>query len=234
MYFVSPRGVSNSGIDLIGSPTNLKNAMKDRWDAISIGITEANPIPLTPELEGWIDGYNFASVSWYGIEDLVSDYRKTAHWAERFGGLLPPPPKGQVPKDIETSESTYVRHLLDAYEDRLGISLADHNALAGQPIYTADFRKQRERFFDAEAFVHTYRDQTTPGTVEDFAEQIHHAIDPIVASDHADGFQRLCETLKHAGSLTPASVLAQKAKPQVKQGVCHQLANQDLIRWRKS
>lgn len=50
---------------------------------------------------------------------------------------------------------------------------------------------------------------------------------------HTDGFERLCQTLKHAGTVLPTNILTTQAKPQIKQGVCHQLANQDLIRWVK-
>ncbi len=41
-----------------------------------------------------------------------------------------------------------------------------------------DLQKQRVKFFDAEAFMATYRDQTEPGTTESFADQILNAIEP--------------------------------------------------------
>jgi hypothetical protein len=62
---------------------------------------------------------------------------------------------------------------------------------------------------------------------------MHHAVEPVVMAAHTDGFERLCQTLKHAGTVLPTNILTTQAKPQIKQGVCHQLANQDLIRWVK-
>ena len=164
---------------------------------------------------------------------MLEDHKTTAYWAERFGGLLPPAKKGSVPTDITPAESVYIRELLNAYEEKLGKVLKDRGCLDVDEELKKDLQRQRERFFDAEAFAHTYRDQTAPGTVEDFVEQLHYAVEPVVNAAHENGFERLCQTLRHATSVSVASILSAQAKPQVKQGVCHQLVNNSLIRWVK-
>lgn len=87
------------------------------------------------------------------------------------------------------------------------------------------------RFFDAEAFIATYRDQTEPGTTESFAEEIFDAIEPSQKIS-GSGLDRLTQALTVAGVTTPASVLSRQAKVGVKQGFCHQLANDDRVTWK--
>lgn len=100
-----------------------------------------------------------------------------------------------------------------------------------QAAWKADLQKQRVRFYDAEAFMAHYRDQTEPGTIEDFAEQIHDAIEPALDAE-TEAHPRLTAALATAGQAQPASVLAPRAKVRVKQGVCHQLANEDRVTWK--
>jgi hypothetical protein len=77
----------------------------------------------------------------------------------------------------------------------------------------------------------TYRDQTKPATTESFADQIFDAIEPSLIIN-GTGLQRLTKALTVAAQTAPASVLAPQAKVGVKQGVCHQLANDDRVTWK--
>lgn len=147
-YFVTPRGVAKAGLDLLGSPTKLRQEVLTKWDAfLSSQISEATNCSLTPKLKSWIDSYNFGAFDWSKPEDMLGDYRKTGHWAERFDGVLPAALKGVVPPGIGSDESRYIRHLLDAYEDKTGGTFLDHSALGGNPELQSDLNKQRERFF---------------------------------------------------------------------------------------
>ena len=58
------------------------------------------------------------------------------------------------------------------------------------------------KFFDAEAFMATYRDQTEPGTTESFAEEIFEAIEPSLAH-RGSGLSRLTTALTVAGGASP-------------------------------
>ena len=103
--------------------------------------------------------------------------------------------------------------------------------LSAHPEWSEDLQRQRVRFYDAEAFAAHYRDQTEPGTIEDFADQIFDAIEPSLRAP-GSGHGRLTAALTTAGQARPASVLAPRARVPVKQGVCHQLANDDRVTWK--
>lgn len=231
-WFVAPRGVSTRLRDLLGAPSKLREYVLENWDhRCSSNVSEKEIIKLVGSLHTYAEQFDFAIFGWYTPDELLEDYKATAYWAERFGGLLPPAKKGFVPPEIMPLESVYIRELLNAYEEKLGKVLKDHSCLDPDEELKKDLQRQRERFFDAEAFAHTYRDQTAPGTVEDFVEQLHYAVEPVVNAAHENGFECLCHTLRHATSVPVVSIL--KAKPQVKQGVCHQLVNNSLLRWVK-
>ena len=121
--------------------------------------------------------------------------------------------------------------LLEVYEEVTGCPVAKVEDLAAHLQCRKDLQRQRERFYDAEAFMAHYRDQTEPGTIEDFAEQIFDAIEPAIASEQTAN-DRLTNALTVAGQASLASVLAPQAKVRVKQGVCHQLANDDRVTWK--
>jgi hypothetical protein len=231
--FFGPLGVSTPLELLLGSPEKLRAFTVDKWEAICAKkITTTATIHLEGKLKQYVTNFDFSCFGWKSIDEVLDDHRKTAFWAQRFGGLLPPPPSGSVPQKLLAIESRYVRHILDAYEEREGKQFADHSGLAPHAELVSDLHLHRERFFDAEAFAHTYRDQTEPGTVENFQDEIHDSVRPVLLKAHKDGFERLAESMQQAGVTQPASILAPQAKVRVKQGVCHQLANNDRLRWK--
>lgn len=233
-WFVAPRGVSSKLRDLLGAPSKLREYVLENWDGTwSSDITDTAEIKLEGGLRTYAEAFDFTIFGWYTPDELLEDHKNTAYWSHRFGGMLPPPPRGLVPPDIVELESVYIGELLHAYSDKLGREVKGPTCLEAEADLKVDLQRQRERFFDAEAFTHTYRDQTAPGTIEDFVDQIHFAVEPIVNAKHENGFERLCRTLAHAGSVPVASILSGQAKPQVKQGVCHQLTNSKRIRWVK-
>jgi len=85
--------------------------------------------------------------------------------------------------------------------------------------------------FKLKAFTHHYRDETEPGTVESFVEEIFFAIDPIVKLPHDRGYDRLNSCLQQAAQVNAGGILAPQARPKTKQGVCHQLANVRRVHW---
>jgi C-terminal domain 6 of the ABC-three component (ABC-3C) systems len=186
---------------------------------------------LEGDLKTYVEKFDFSRFGWKSMDEILDDHRQTTFWAQRFGGLLPPPPQGVVPTGIGQNESRYVRHILDAYEEHNSQKYPDPASL-NSPELDSDLHLHRERFFDAEAFAHAYRDQTEPGTVESFQTEIHDSVQPLMTSAHQDGVERLSDVMQQAAATQPASILATQAKVRVKQGVCHQLANVDRLRWK--
>jgi hypothetical protein len=214
------------------NPSRFRDEVIDNWDVRVAGhLVEKQNHTLTGDLAADAEQYDFSSFGYFTIEEMLEAHRGTAFWAERFGGMLPKPNPGIAPDDMMPHETVYVGKLLEVYAETAGAAITDVSDLDGHSEWKDDLQKQRVRFFDAEAFIATYRDQTEPGTTEDFADQIANAIEPSLVSK-GTGLDRLTKALTTAAITTPASVLSPQAKPRVKQGVCHQLANDDRVTWK--
>jgi hypothetical protein len=230
--FVAPRGPTTELRDMLLNPHKFRKEVLETWGVRVAGRVVAGEVhSLKGKLATYAHDYDYTSFGYATLEQILDDHRKTAYWTSRFGGLLPPAPLGVAPQAIAAKETVYVAKLLDVYAEASGqvISAVDH--LSAHPNWSEDLQRQRVRFYDAEAFVAHYRDQTEPGTVEDFADQIFDAIEPSLCVP-GSGRARLTAALTTAGQASPASVLAPQAKIRVKQGVCHQLANNDRVTWK--
>jgi hypothetical protein len=214
------------------NPSKFRDEVISTWDTRVAGhVIDGATHPLTGDLAEYVNNYNFATFGYATVDEIIDAHRRTAFWAERFGGLLPPPNPGKAPAAVMPHENVYVGKLLAVYAEAASAQIALVSDLDSHPEWKDDLQKQRVRFFDAEAFMATYRDQTEPGTTESFADQIFDAIEPSL-SVPGTGLSRLTMALTTAAQTTPASVLAPQAKVRVKQGVCHQLANHDRVTWR--
>jgi hypothetical protein len=230
--FVAPRGPSTALRKMLLNPDKFRDEVIATWDVrVAPNVVEGEKHILTGELAAYVEAYEFASFTFATLEEVLDDHRKTAFWASRFGGELPLPNPGVTPDVIAPEETVYVGKLLEVYAEEIGAPIGCADDLSAHIEWKNDLQKQRVRFYDAEAFMATYRDQTEPGTIESFADEIMDAIDP--ALDMASSAQdRLSTALSVAGQAAPASVLAPRAKIRVKQGVCHQLANADRVTWK--
>lgn len=231
--FVAPRGPTMELRDLLLNPDKFKNEVVSTWDTRVAGrIVAGEKHVLVGKLADFVKAYDFTSFAYDNLDEILDGHRKTAYWASRFGGYLPAAPKGTTPSGIAQVESIYVGKLFAVYSEMSGQSILSVDDLAAHAPSAEDLQRQRVRFYEAEAFMAHYRDQTEPGTVEDFAEQIYDSIEPSlrVASSAQD---RLVATLNSAAYAQPAHVLTSGARVLVRQGVCHQLANAgDRVTWK--
>lgn len=232
--FVAPRGPTTELRDLLLNPSKFGAEVMASWDKRVAGRVEAGKMhTLTGALATYVANYDFTTFGYSTLDEILDDHRKTAYWASRFGGALPPPPAGLKPAAVGAAELVYVGKLFEVYEETSGASVSKIEDLVPHPDLEADLQRHRIRFYDAEAFVAHYRDQTEPGTVEDFAEQIYDAIEPALNLP-ATSQDRLTAVLNSASQAVPANLLSPQAKIRVKQGVCHQLANGPKVTWKRS
>jgi hypothetical protein len=232
MYFVAPRDMSTELSDLLNQPSKLRSYIEQHWNkSYADQITEKQSITLFGPLATYVAGFDFSIFSYHQTSEMLDDHRKTAHWVERFGGLLPPPPSAVVPDEIQPLESVYLSQLLEVYGEKVACTFATCVEVSAHPTLADDLKQQRERFFQAEAFNHHYRDETPPGTIEQLVEDIFDAIDPLAKMAHPNGYERLNRCLGQAASINAGGILAPHARPKTKQGVCHQLANVKRVIW---
>jgi hypothetical protein len=230
--FVAPKGPDTALRDMLLNPDKFRAEVIATWNGRVAGkVVQGEKHVFAGDLAAYVNAYNFSSFTYATLDEVLDNHRRTAYWAVRFWGQLPPPKPGQTPDEVAPEETIYVGKLLEVYSETTGTDIVCVDDLSAHTEWSDDLQKQRVRFYDAEAFMATYRDQTEPGTIESFADQILDAIDPALAMARS-AHNRLSTALSVAGQSTPASVLAAQAKIRVKQGVCHQLANADRVTWK--
>jgi hypothetical protein len=231
--FLAPKGPCGPLRLLLDNPSKLRKAVLEGWDEICAPKITASGVPLTTELKTYVEQFDYGIFGWVHIDEVLNNLKGTGHYVARFGGQLTPPPKASIPVILQSQESKYVRHLLDVYSEDLQQPLSSHDELPEGGEEEADFKRQRERFFEMEHFAHHYRDQTPPNTIEDFVDEIYDSVQPVCAKDHSKSSQRLHEAMAQAAVVKTTSILDPTAKPRVKQGACHHLANEDRLKWKK-
>ncbi|ELY3221522.1 TPA: ABC-three component system protein, partial [Salmonella enterica subsp. enterica serovar Agona] len=98
--------------------------------------------------------------------------------------------------------------------------------------FRSDYLRQRERFYHAESLKNFARDTVPAGTFDALQDEIYHGVIDVCEDYHLSGFARMKETMKHATTIAVTSnPLVTSIKTQDRQGICHQLANDDRLIW---
>jgi hypothetical protein len=233
-YFVCSQGIGTSLEKLLNKSDDLKSKAAENWgNHCKTGITSTADVVLSGSLETFFDGFDFKIFESKSLVELIDGHSTTGYHAVRFGGGLPQRPLPDIPPDMPaTSESRYIRQLLDAYSDHLGAMLPDAASLNPHNNLKRDYLRQRERFYHAEALRNFARDTVPEGTFDALQDELYHGVVDICEGIHANGFERMRATVAQASQVAVTSnPLAPATKTQDRQGICHQLANDDRLTW---
>ena len=70
------------------------------------------------------------------------------------------------------------------------------------------------------------------GTFNDLQNEVFHGVIDIAEGGHANGYKRMQATVAQAAKVSiTANPLVTVTKSQDRQGICHQLANDDQLIW---
>ncbi|EGI1278175.1 hypothetical protein H6265_005059 [Escherichia coli] len=76
------------------------------------------------------------------------------------------------------------------------------------------------------------RDTVPAGTFDQLQDEIFHGVIDLCEDFHDSGFERMKATIKQATIIAVTSnPLVSSFKTQDRQGICHQLANDDRLNW---
>jgi hypothetical protein len=150
-----------------------------------------------------------------------------------FGGGLPPmPAAAPPPAQIAAKESRYVEELMIAYADHKKQPVGSHDDLRQWPSLGGHFNRQREAFYQAESLRVFVRDKVEPGTFDRLQEEIFVGVINTRDAHHDDGYARVCAVTKAAQDMQlVANPIAPIAEIQHRHGICHQLANENRLKW---
>jgi len=235
-YFVAPHGVGTTLAGYLGNAAKLKGELIGNWDKnVRCAITETAEIPLEGDFLTYVQDFDFSIFDSKTALQLVEDHRQCPYHAVRFGGGLPNRPEvASPPAVIMQDESRYVEQLLGAYADHLKQKVAAPASLKAWPKLDGHFHRQREAFYHAESLRVFARDTVPAGTFQSLQNDIHSGVIDVCDSDHSDGFERVKRVTQAARDLQLTSnALLTCAKPKDRDGICHQLANEDRLIWTK-
>ena len=233
-YFVASQGVGTTLEKLLNKPTELRTKLIENWDEhCKSKITITKNIELNDSLLSYVNTFDFTVFSSKSHIELIEAHSHTGFHAVRFGGGLPERPNPESPPIApQVSESRYIRQLLDAYGDYLETSLPDLSTLTSYSTLERDFRRQRERFYHAEALRNFARDTVPEGTFSELQDEVYHGVIDVTDTDYPNGYKRMKSTVTQASTVAlTANPLASVTKSQDRQGICHQLANEDRLKW---
>lgn len=236
-YFVAPQGCSTQLTALLKKPGATWDYLREHWktqcaDAISQGTT----VKLTGGFLKHAEKFDFGIFSFRTALEIIDEHRFTPYFTSRFGGGLPPRPAVDIPPvHIHDSESRYINQLFEAYSDRTDQPITNIPALAPWTELTKHFHTQREYFYHAESLRNFARDTVPPGTFKELQEEVYEGVVGVASrSDHADALSRL-DAVTDASTKVQitANGLLTVLKGKDRKGMCHQLANEERLQWRK-
>jgi hypothetical protein len=235
-YFVAPHGVGTTLLGYLANAAKLKAALIENWDKyVRRALTETQEVPLEGDFLAYVAAFDFSMFDSKTALQLIEDHRGCPCHALRFGGGLPARPAPEKPPaDIAPRESRYVAQLLHAYADHKKQAVTDVAALKAWPPLDNHFGRQREAFYHAESLRVFARDSVPVGTFESLQDDVHAGVVDVCDAHHADGYERVKQVTQAARALhLTSNALLTSARPKDRDGICHQLANEDRLVWTK-
>jgi hypothetical protein len=235
-YFVAPWGAGTKLSRLLANAVKLREEIIASWEKhIQDQITTTQSVPLDTALRAYVDKFDFSIFDAKTSLQLVDEHRGTPVHSARFGGGLPArPASGKPPLAVSKDESRYVTQLLGAYTEHTGIPMADPSLISATKLKD-HFRRQREAFYEAESLRIFARDNVPLGTFESLQDNIFDGVIDTHDTNFSDGYVKVCAVTKAARDLQiTANPLITCTNPKDRDGICHQLVNEERLWWKQS
>ena len=235
--FIPPLGVGITVGRWLKDPNRFKEDVRAKWESHSVPkIGKGIRVPLDGDFLEYFNSFDFSIFEDRTAVELIEEHSQTVFYAARFGGGLPPRDQAQLPPpEPAETESLYLRKLLDAYGDHVGQDVAVKSALESHPDLQEHYNRQRVLFYSAESLRNFARDRTPPRTFDSLQDDVYHGVIDVCEMTHSDALERLRATVKTAGALNVSgNALVSVTRVADKQGICHQLANDDRLTWKKN
>ncbi|SHH48745.1 ABC-three component system protein [Clostridium intestinale] len=232
-YIVSPQGCSTDlRTNYIDKPQQINTLINEE---IKNGTALVGKINLK-KVKGLIDYVNkfdFSIVHELQPNQLIKEFSCSKFFIYYFFTIYPKLKIDElpVPEDITLSEKLYIDRLLEIYSELDGIIHSDIASL--KRSYVSHLDQQRSYFYSTESLRRAVRDSLPSMDYFNQAEDIiHKGISDILSNFSYNGFNKLEKSLERSVLLNlDACQLKNVLRPNEKMGVCHNLANENKVRW---
>lgn len=233
--FVSPKGCSPDCIDMLANKARITKEIIARWDKLCRDkITKTESIPLDGKLLDYLNSIDFSFVDEIPPQELIDKHAKTPYHPARFGSyhLKRPEVESSVPDVVGDNESVYIEALLHAFSDVDGTTYSLDSVKDSE--YAEDLERARINFFSAESLRTFSRDAFPDGCYEGLKDECYEGVHTVVRKKHDNGYERFLEVSTHSVSIPYDShPLVHFLRTSDRKGLCHQLVNDQKIKWIK-
>jgi hypothetical protein len=230
--FVAPLGCGASGRALLDNPEQLRAGLGKTWDKYCRKLCPFD------EIEQSLTDFAFPTLDVATGGEIVEDLKGTPIYAVLFGGGLtkPRPPVTPPPDAIAATELPYVGALVDAYDDHSNQPIGTPQIAFAHETYGDHLRTSRREFYCAESLREFSKDVlVAPDDFGSLQEQIADGIWYTVARDFPSGYDRVLAVCQHATTVqVDDHALAGDLRPSDRAGMCHQLANDGRVVWKRT
>lgn len=233
--FVTHKGTTSTLQDLLDDPKKLRAFVTENWDKHCAGeITSKATVALTEEMNDHIDSFDFSIFKAKQPLELISEHAQTRYHLTVFGAPLierPPPP--EPPSSVAPSETGYITQLLEVIGEAMETTISAPGDFLHLATYKGIFERSRITFYCAEGLKELARDQMADQAffetlLGEFCEGLYYTY----TATGQTGLDRLKDTVKAAQSLQLGGhVLAPHVQAKDREGMCHQLANEGILKW---
>ncbi|MCX6319750.1 MAG: hypothetical protein NTW29_20905 [Bacteroidetes bacterium] len=233
-YFIAPKGCGTALSSIIKKADKLKEDLRSNWSAYCEDlITSKGKVVLDGDLLIYFNTFDFSIFEKIPTKIIIEEHMAHANHLIWFGGGLPARMEltpDMVPAHIQSNESVYVSQLLGAYKSESTTEYPDVGSLVDP--YTNHFKRARLSFHFAEQLRNLYRDNLPAGTFEKFQEEIFDGVINTCEGTYKNGYDKVKAVETQANSIAISSnPLKDVSVQKDKVGVCHQLCNDQRLKW---
>ncbi|MFJ6610028.1 ABC-three component system protein [Streptomyces sp. NPDC091289] len=231
--FVAPKGCGKFLARTLQDPPQLKADFLAELSS-NAGVLKEIPQELLKRIVDLAKATDFSIIKSENIDDVIDVHSRTREHVARFGTPLKTrPPLGLLPDYDEGEESRYVGQLLDVYRESFSKEISNVGDAMGNPRSRSHLTRQREYFYSAESLRLFARDSVPFGTFEGLQDDVHVGVFETYERDYSNSMDRLTSVLEAATSLSlDGNMLLTVTRPRDRRGICHQLANEERLKWR--
>lgn len=235
-YIVAKLGVGTSLGDMINNPEELRAKLVANWDRyVKDKITKAASVPLSGDLERYVNEFDFSIVSAIEPIKFLEQFRQTQWYAYRFGGLQKQRPTFEIPKFSDGEMSLkYISQLLAVYSEEISSAINSIDELSQYGRYKVHFDIQRKSFYAVETLKQFERDNLPQGcnAFERLKENVLTVVYTKIFDTYRNSFEKMNKILESCSYIdTSSNPLNISIEVIDKQGICHHLVNEDKMGW---
>lgn len=234
-FFVAPKGCGTTLSKYLQEPETLKNKIIDNWDNYCKNAITNIPVVLDKDFLDYVNKFDFSIFSKIHVKDIIEEHQAHPNHLTWFGGGLPERPKlieADIPSDVQASETIYIQQLLLAYSSESKINYKNPEEIPIDTNYLNHFKRSRINFHYAEQLRNFSRDSLPSETFDDFQNEIYTGIIDTVEENHENGYIKVKKVEDEAKRLQITSnPLKDVSIVNDRSGICHQLVNNERIKW---